>query len=186
MREPINILLTPWPGYQGSKNANVSRNNLDYHGQIINKYSMSISLFPLFIFTDSSCLQETKFYKDFEEYWNSKISYLREIYEKSLFKIDIKKQKAQKLVHCGKTFSKSFPFNRQFCFEHKFSLCHYCCPEEETFNNFGSKLFFHVMWCDLKTLCSFPICCKVTIMVIRDIKSKNKIATNCNNPFLKV
>ena len=43
MREPINILLTPWPGYQGSKNANVSRNNLDYHGQIINKYSMSTS-----------------------------------------------------------------------------------------------------------------------------------------------
>ena len=54
------------------------------------------------------------------------------------------------------------------------------------FNNFGCKLFFHALWGDLRTLCSFPICCKVTIMVIRDIKSKSKIATNCNNPFSKV
>ena len=30
-----------------------------------------------------------------------------------------------------------FCLYRQFCFEHKFSLCRHCRPEEKTFNNFS-------------------------------------------------
>ena len=90
------------------------------------------------------------------------------------------KTESSKVGSLRQNVLKNFSLYRQFCFEHKFYLCHHCRHEEETFNNFGANYIFP---CELETLFSFPICCKVTIMVIRDIKSKNKIGTNCNNPF---
>lgn len=63
---------------------------------------------------------------------------------------------------------------RQFCFEHKF----YLCSSEKVLKYFQPQKNFTSR---KKTLFSFPISSKVTIMVIRDIKSKNKIVTNCSN-----
>ena len=74
------------------------------------------------------------------------------------------------------TVLQKFPLYRQFCFEHKF----YLCSSKKLLEIFKPKEFLPGGLYG-ETLFSFPISSKVTIMVMRDIKSRNQIGNNCGN-----
>ena len=63
----------------------------------------------------------------------------------SFLKIDIK-QKAQKLVHCGKTFSKTFPFTDNFVLNMNFIYATTAGMRKKLSIILEQTIFFHVSW----------------------------------------